>query len=474
MKKIIYVFLALILTSTISCKKFLTEQPYDFIAEANFYKTEGDANAALNGAFNIMQLQQLYGRTIWILTELTGELMKLGGVVTGRPELYNQTFTSTNGEIGNWWNNIYVMINRANDVIKNVEGISMDQTKKANIIGNARFLRALGYFDLVRSFGPVPLLTTPTTATSDLKPTRAPIAAVYTQIIEDLKYAQANCYSEDKIPASEKGRASSGAATALLAKVYLTRASSTAAEPTDYQNALAECNKIIALSPAIYTLIPFADIFDPEKENTNKEVIFAVQFDLPPSTGNITPRMHLPKAVNSEGNESFYAENSFATSYAPTDNRRNATVLPIANSPNYWFSKFQDPKRSGNNARNNQILLRYADVLLMQSEALNQINSADPNKFNGINQVRARAGLTPLTFVTTVTKDDFINALVQERAWEFAAEGLRRFDLLRLNRLKQVQKTVHNITLEDKYLLFPIPESELALNPNLTQNPGYK
>ena len=474
MKKINIILAVLVVIGTASCKKFLKEDAYDFVSADKFYKSEGDANAALNGVYNILQLQQYYGRTVWIVNDLTGDQMKVGLPQTNRPELYSQTYTSTNGEISNWWNNAYVMINRANDVIGNVENSAIAAPAKNNIVGNAKFLRALAHFDMLRSFGDVPLLIKATEATDQLKIPRTPIKTVYTQIIEDLKYAEANCTPEAQIPAASKGRVSSGAASALLAKVYLTRASGAAAEGSDYQDALTACNKVIAAGASVYTLLPFADVFNPDKKTANKEEIFAVQFGLPPSTGTITPRMHLPKAVAPfDGNEAFYVENAFALSYAATDIRKNATLAVVPGTSNFYYLKFTDPQRQGNNARNNWVIIRYADVLLMQSEALNQINSGDVNKFTGINAVRARAGLTPLSLATTPGKEDFITALVDERGWEFAAEGQRRYDLLRLGRMKQQQLKLHNIVLEDKYLLMPIPETERTLNENLTQNPGF-
>ncbi|WP_342328338.1 RagB/SusD family nutrient uptake outer membrane protein [Pedobacter sp. FW305-3-2-15-E-R2A2] len=474
MKKIMILLAVMVLMTTVSCKKFLQEDPYDFISKDKFYKTEADANAALNGVISIMQLQQYYGRTVWVVNDLTGDQMKVGLPQTNRPELYSQTYTSTNGEISNWWNNSYVLINRANDMIGNVAGGPIAEGAKNNLLGNARFLRALAYFDLVRSFGEVPLLLKATEGTDDLRPSRSPLKAVYEQIVLDLKFAEANCVTEDKIPAALKGRVSSGAASALLAKVYLTRASGAAAIATDYQDALAACNKVIALSPGVYTLLPFAEVFNPDKKAANKEEIFTVQFGLAPNVGTITPRMHLPKAVAPfDGNEAFYVENAFALSYSSTDLRKAATIGVVPNTANFYYLKFTDPSRQGNSARNNWVILRYADVLLMQSEAMNQINSADPNKFNGINAVRNRAGLLPLSMVTTPGKDEFVTALVEERGWEFAAEGQRRYDLLRLGRMKQQQLKLHNIVLDDKYLLMPVPETERTLNPNLSQNTGF-
>ena len=455
----------------VSCEKFLEEKPYDFIGGANFYKTEGDANAALNGVFSSLQPQTYFGRTSWLVTELSGDLMRVNATLADRDNLYAQTFDANNGEIGNWWNSSFNLINRANDVIKNVPNITMDETRRNNIVGNARFLRAMAYFDLVRSFGNVPLILNPTEDLSSLKPARNSVTEIYTQIIEDLKYAETNCTAENLIPTSAKGRVSTGAASALLAKVYLTKATTAAKEASDYTNSLAASNKVI--NSGLYALGAYADVFDVTKEN-NKDHIFSIQFDLPPNVGNIVVRMHLPAGLNGTG--SFVVEKSFEDSFNATSDIRKALTLKkeTTTSLNAYYSKFADPLRQTNNARNNVLITRYADVLLLQSEALNEINAIDANKLTGINAVRTRAGLSALLLTNVLTRDLFVDALVQERAWEFSAEGHRRFDLLRLGRYKQRQLAVFNRTVADKYLLFPIPQTEIDLNPNLKpQNPGF-
>jgi hypothetical protein len=470
MKKYILIMAGLMSITMVSCENFLEEKPYDFIGNANFYKTEGDANAALNGAFGALQPQQYFGRTSWLVTELSGDLLRVNASLADRDNLYAQTFDASNGEIGNWWNNSYNLINRANDVIKNVPNIPMDIPRRNNIVGNATFLRAMGYFDLVRSFGSVPLIINPTVDLSDLKPSRTPIAAIYNQIIEDLKYAEANCTAENLIPASAKGRVSTGAASALLAKVYLTKATTTAKEPSDYTNSLTASNKVI--NSNLYVLGAYADVFDVTKEN-NRDHIFSVQFDLPPNVGNIVVRMNLPAGLNGTG--SFVVEKAFEDSFLSGDIRKALTLRKeTPNSANAYYLKFSDPLRQTNNARNNVLITRYADVLLLQSEALNEISAIDVNKLTGINAVRRRASLPDLLLANVLTKDAFVDALVQERAWELSLEGHRRFDLLRLGRYKQRQLAVFNRTVADKYLLFPIPQTEIDLNPNLLpQNPGF-
>jgi len=458
-----------------SCQSFLDEKPYDFLTPANFYQNEADAVAALNGVFSALQPQAYYGRTTWLISELPGDGMTTVATSGERFELFNNSFTTTNSEISNWWVNTYRMINRANDVIGKVPAVSMDATRKNAILGNARFLRAMGYFDLVRCFGDVPL---PLTATSgpadDVRPARAPLAQVYTQIIEDLKFAEANCLPENRITAGEKGRASSGAAAALLGKVYLTRASTSAAAATDNQDALSALNRVI--SSNLYSLLPvYSDVFSPDKEN-GPEHLFSIQFDLPPNVGNITPRMHIPTSLAGFG--AFNVPTWLVNAYTAPDVRKAWNLSNATNASGtttqtlYWFNKFRDPLRVLNDSRCNWVVSRYADVLLMQSEALNNLNAADATKYQGLNAVRVRAGLAALP-TTATTKDAFVDILLQERALELCAEGYRWYDLTRLGRLKQRQLAVYNRTVSDQFLLFPIPQSEILLNPNLKQNPRY-
>jgi starch-binding outer membrane protein, SusD/RagB family len=189
MKKEILILFAVCLTAG-ACKKFLTETPYSILSTNNFYQSSGDAEVALNGVYATLTAQTYYGRTSWTVSELGGEDLTVpSNSSSDRITIGNYTATSSNGEVANWWNNIYSCINRANDVIEHVPGIAMDVATRNDIVGNARFLRALGYFELIRSFGDVPLLLTPTTATSSLFPPKTPVASIYPQIISDLQYA---------------------------------------------------------------------------------------------------------------------------------------------------------------------------------------------------------------------------------------------------------------------------------------------
>ena len=463
-----------------SCKKFLTETPYSLLSTNNFYQSAGDAQVALNGVFATLTAQTYYGRTSWTVSELGGEDLTVPSTSSSdRITLGNYTATSSNGEVANWWNNIYSCINRANDVIAHVPGISMDGPTKNDLVGNARFLRALGYFELIRSFGDVPLLLTPTTATSSLFPPKTPIATIYPQIISDLQYAEANCLNENQIPAANKGRVSSGAASTILAKVYLTRAATPGADPNDYSNALAECNKVI--NSGQYALLAnYKSIFDwTNKFPAIPENIFSIQFAEPPSVGNIIIRMLTSAKTTPAGSASFTVPAPFVATYIAADsirkhfsvtNKDKAANGTITTDPTWFYAKFSsDPTwtAQSNNSEANWIITRYADVLLMQSEALHFINPADPNQFNGINAVRTRAGLTgayQLNFTTTPGPDDFITALLNERAWELCMEGHRRWDLIRLGRLQSALLAGKGVTAPSADPLLPIPLAQIALD----------
>jgi hypothetical protein len=482
MKKGLLLFSAVFLLFC-SCKKFLTETPYSLLSTNNFYQTAGDASVALNGVFGTLTAQTYYGRTSWTVTELGGEDLTVpSNSSSDRITLGNYTATSSNGEVANWWTNIYTMLNRANDVIANVPNIAMDTNSRNDIVGNARFLRALGYFELIRSFGDVPLLITPTSSTSNLFPQKTPVATIYLQIIGDLQYAEANCLIENQIPTANKGRVSSGAASSILAKVYLTRASTAAADPNDYSNALAECNKVIN-SGQYVLLANYKSIFDwTSKLPAKPENIFAVQFAEPPSVGNIIIRMLTSAKTTPAGSASFYPPTTFVNSYIAADSiRKNFSVTnkdksasgAISTDANYFYTKFNtDPTwtAQSNNSMANWIITRYADVLLMQSEALHFLNSLDPNQFNGINAVRTRAGLTganQLDFTSTPGPDDFITALLNERSWELCMEGHRRYDLIRLGRIQSALLAGKGVVVPSANPLLPIPLAQVALDPSL-------
>ncbi|MHA4809760.1 RagB/SusD family nutrient uptake outer membrane protein [Flavitalea flava] len=474
MKK--YIILTAVIFTVVSigsCKKALTEKLHSTLTPNNFYRNEADAESAVNGVFSNMQFQPYYQRGVYLVNELPGDVFQPNNANSDRQELYTGKYTANNAVLNAWWLNSYVLIKNANEVIAYVPGISMDGAKRNNLTGNAYFLRGMAYYDLSTLYGAVPLLVDG--KNPELFPARKSADSVFQQIISDLKYAETNCWHIDGLPASDVGRVTSEAASAMLARVYLKRAASAFAKASDNQDALDACNKVIAYSaghPAVLSLSPvYQDIFSVDTKN-GPESIFAVQYGDPPNNINITNLMFDPESLG--GFASFLPLPAFVNSFDADDLRKAGNVGTVDNGVAY-ISKFRDPGVSpGSLGRNNWIILRFADVLLMQSEAMNNLNPADAGKFNGINAVRTRAGLGAklLSLSNTAGSDDFINALVNERLWEFATEGLRRNDLIRLKKFQQI-KAAGGFTIDENHLLMPIPQTELDVNPNLSQNKGY-
>ncbi len=464
-----------------SCKKGLDEVPEGFLTKDNAFTDASDAQSAVNGLLSALQPQAYYQRTIYIITECSGDaLQPIAGQTPERLEMFNITYNAGNVEIRNWWQNSYKLISRANDIIAYVPGIDMDETQKKNLLGNAYFLRGMAYFDLVRSFGDVPLMLKPVTSINDpnMYPARTDGGLVYKQVIEDLKYAEANCFPENKI--TLKGMVSSGAASAMLARVYLQRNSTQWKEATDNQNALDACNRVI--NSGVYKLLDnYADVFDCDKEN-GPEHIFSVQFGTNGSgtTQNIIVRMFSPAGLGGSG--SFLTTPQFFQKayFSAADTRKawNLSDFDGTKKVDPFIYKYRDAQwaKNSNNARNNWLILRYADVLMMQSEAMNNLNPADPAKFNGLNAVRKRAGLTApefqLNLTNTPNAQAFIDTLVNDRSRELCVEGHRRWDLLRLGKYKEVQQSLGH-KVEDYQLLLPLPQTELDANTALKQNPQY-
>lgn len=471
MKKIHLVLTAFFALTLTSCEKFLEEKPYDFLSENNFFKTEADIRTAINAVYRPYQEQSYYGRTVYLVGDLPGDQIQLLAVSGPRGELISYTFSNTNTEIANWWNNSYVVINRANDVLDNIKAnTALSAEKKAPLEAETRFLRALAYFSLVLGFGDVPMPLTATKAGADLQLPRSPRADVYKTIVADLQFAEANLPLESKIAAAEKGRPSKGAAAGLLARVLLTRAYLPFADAGDFKAVADRCAQLVDSKE--YRLLPnYADVFAVEKEN-GPEHVFSIQFDLPPNVGNVTPNMFLPLQLQGFG--SLPAQPEFVASFAKEDTVRSNTIflrrLSNVTLPNVWPYKYVDPLRIGNDSRVNWPVLRYADVLLMQSEALNQLSPGDPKKYEGINAVRARVKLAPVANLPD--KAAFADAVLNERKFELCFEGQRRWDLIRMGKLATLNGP-YGRKIEDKHVFFPIPQTELDLNPKLTQNPGY-
>ncbi|MEP6831947.1 MAG: RagB/SusD family nutrient uptake outer membrane protein [Gemmatimonas sp.] len=495
--------------------KFLTEVPYDFVGATNFYQNAGDALAAISGVYATFintTGDNYYGRNFVMLTEFPGDAVTCYLSATNERSLVdNYTFTPSHSYIYSVWQSAFGAINRANSVVDRVPGITMDATLKARIVGEAKFLRALNYFNLVRLFGGVPMHLTETTSLDSLALPRNTAAEVYTQIIKDLNDAIAALPAKATYTGSDIGRASKGAAKTLLAKVYLQRAGTGIGTAADFQLALTTANQVV--SDGGYSLVPdIATLFNLSNEN-NAEVIFDIQNTRQQGLGGRIGNHMVPRnsTWGASQNGSFEAEQPFYDSYDVADKRKTAlfvqsfpnksgaTVLYTAaataagtyGADTPYINKWIDPTLvTAGQEEPNYIVLRYADLLLMIAEASNEVNGG-PNAegLSAINLVRARAGLGPLT--ATLTKQQFKDAIFQERRWELAVEGPNAFfdsqrnwdwakarvaanmALGKAAAFKNSKFPKAEVAIVDKFKLMPIPQRAIDLNKLITQNPGW-
>lgn len=472
-----------------SCKKFLEEDPKALVSVSNFYKTQEDAIAAVNAIYGYLNSTStgstagVYHSTFWVIAGLSSDEMLNNQL--GAPDL-DQLATFTQGPQNNslleTWQMHYKTITIANIAIERIPGINMDATLRTRLVNEAKFLRGLMYFDLVRMFGDVPLLTK---EVEDLKPSRAPAADVYNLIIGDLTSAEA--LPADYPAGNGKGRATSGAAKSVLAKVYLTM--------KNYDKAASKALEVIN-SNQYQLWDDFGDVFKLSSRN-GKEAIFSVGFGDGGGAisfwevGQFNVRL-LPPALSEEGVENAQGWQiptlQLYNSYDADDRRRSVTFVTEVHNKNgttteirpyiqkYW-DRLAEPKANG--SFNDYPVIRYADVLLIYAEASNELDHPDV-ALEYINKIRKRARFDGTAYLNVLpdyvglSKEEFRAAVLQERRKEFVAEGQRWFDLARTGTLQTlVPLAKPGVVPQEKHYVFPIPQRERDLNENLSQNNGY-
>jgi hypothetical protein len=475
MKKILVIFLGISLFS--SCTS-LIESPDGLLTTDQFYKTESDALAGLTSVYNAALNNggiTMYNRLAHLAFEISSDDAVAGPRVTNADvrAMAALTHSSTNDRIDEFWKESYIAINRANIVIDRVPQINMDETLRTRIVNEAKFLRALMYFNLVRLWGDVPLVLAETGSLSKeaIHVERAPVEQVYQQIIKDLTDAEAlpNSFSN-----ADAGRATGGAAKSILAKVYLTR--------QEWEKAAAKSLEVIN-GPYKYDLFEnFADVFNVATKN-GKEHIFSAQCksnvngqgNRLASSATPTGIAGVASAGTDEPHPSVYAL------YSANDKRRDVTFFTSLVSPTTGatvrfeprFFKYFDMAQIVNPTESavNVPVIRFAEVLLIYAEAVNEVSGPTEAAYATINRVRARAGLDALE---NLSKSDFREAVYLERRIELMFEFQRWFDLLRTKRMVAALHAVGKTNATEKHYLHPIPQRERDLNPKLTQNPGWE
>jgi hypothetical protein len=404
-------------------------------------------------------------------------------------------FLPSTSNITNLYNSLYQQLVNVNTVLVTLPSANLDESVRSNFEGQAKFIRAYLYFQLVQHFGDVILLTEPITQpASAWTYARSPASEVYDLIKSDLTTAVSILPSTQE--SSEIGRVTKGAALSLLGKVYLTQ--------KDYSNAVSTLEQVLSMG---YSLLPsYALVFDPTFKN-NSESIFDIQFqgnnDLGESSGftyNFYPRlsdgMVIPFPGISGGGWNIPSLEMIG-SYEDGDLRKDVSLAEgYYDKDNNWVAvpfikKYYHDHNIEGRPDDNWPVIRYADVLLMLAEAINE-GSGPNSAYTYLNQVRERAGLAPLD---GLDKESFRTAVLKERRIELAFENHRWFDLKRtntpeematiLNAYGEIEKenpttsrggfgfTASEYSFQPHEYLFPIPDTEIMINKDLTQNPGY-
>lgn len=462
MKKILVLASLATLLMTSCGDSFFDLEPASSVTIDKVYKTASDYNVAVIGCYSKLQSQVNFYTEC---CEYRSDNLSLGAPTAGTQDRYDiDHFTEkpSNGILSSYWANFNNNVYRCNLLLDQIDGANFAEDLKKQYKGEAMFIRALNYFNMYRIWGGVPATKHVVSAAEALKVARYSDEQMFDLIAGDLKEIVDNNYLPETYSSADMGRATSGAAKALLGKVYLTF------------HKWTEAKDILSQLIGKYQLVsPIAQVFNVDNKNNN-EIIFAVHFN---------------KEIEGEGHSFWYNltnasddtnQTSSLLNTFPTGDARKDLITYVQVEKNVrLMNKFYDTKSpTFKTVGNDQILLRYADVLLMYAEALNEIQydaSEGSLALKYLNAVRQRAGISNLTAKQLPTQEKFRKGILVERQREFPYEGQRWFDLVRMGFAKSVMAE-NGVEIKDYQLLFPIPQQEIEKVGNksiLWQNPGY-
>jgi starch-binding outer membrane protein, SusD/RagB family len=451
---------AAVLAIASSCDSTLNVQPTNAVSDENAIVDAVSARSALAGAYDALQEDYYYAEPFITINELLSDNADHSGTFTSYVEADDNLLTANNDHAQHFWEDVYLGIGRANVLIEKVPSVAgLTDEEKNEIIGEAHFLRALHYHNLVKQYGGVPLRTTPVTNIQEASNvTRATVAEVYTQILADLTQAEA-LMTVDR----ETRAGSIGGVRALRARVLLYQASP---GPTGLNTGrwdLADAAATAMLGMPGYALAAtYPELFSPTGGNTAED-IFRVRFT--DQDANSIGYYFTIKGLG--GRYELAPTSNIRNGYEPGDARRTWSIKVDPNrATRFYISKF--PTVAGTEHPH---VIRLAEVYLIRAEArAMQGNLA--GAVGDYNVLRVRAGLAPHVLGVDVlaTQDAVLAAVRKERRLELAFEGDRWPDLVRSNLAVSV------MALSDRpgQVLFPIPQSERDVTtPPLDQNPGY-
>jgi hypothetical protein len=478
------------------CSDFLEESdPSNFTVE-NYFTQPAHARSSVNAIYAPLRepLNSGFGGGAWMMPEFA-----TGLAATDLGQAVNSYFikdlrnTSDNGYGQTYWTSYYRGIANANLSIQKIPSITMNEAEAKALMGEAYFLRAWYYFNLVRMFGSIPLVTEPVDLESEqLRPTQASPEDVYNLIVQDLQTAEAS-----GLPWTDpSGKVSMGAVKSLLSQVYLTMAGYPLQKGASHYELAAKKAEEVIDSKQFKLFASYNDFHDPSKKNI-EENIFMIQFktQILPSNWQVSI-IPYNKNISQYSDETggIYATGDFVKSYDPADLRakeKQFFFTKFTNEANrnqevdlggYFIYKHFDmvAQTSSANSDLNWPVIRYAEVLLTYAEASNEVSGPTAKAYEAVNAIRTRAQLPNLT---GLSKDLFREAVWRERWYELCFENITWFDMVRLRKAFNVKtkkfddyvghKFSYGPTLTQRELLFPIPTPEMRNNTNLRQNNGY-
>ncbi|SHJ62404.1 RagB/SusD family nutrient uptake outer membrane protein [Pseudozobellia thermophila] len=468
-----------------SCEDTLEEVPKDFVSKANFYKNADDAEAAIAGAYAGMQ-NDFFGITNYLMTELHGDYL-FGRGSQAPITIWDQILNQQNiGRCATNWSSFYNTINRANAVLENVPNIEdIDAGVRDRILAEAHFLRALCYFELVRGWGPVPIKTSESVDLSAIEAPREAESKVYELIVQDGLAAEEGLGEVG----SDTGRASKWAAKMLLAHVYLTI--------EDWDAAAAKAEDVINNGPfELITVEQADDFYKIFAVDTSSEDIMSMHHS--ETKGSTIPNYlhragNIPYNYSSGGVFAWLPDpNSFiGDEWDDNDLRKDFNLytqiqnaegewIPLPDTTPILFKKFIT-NTSGQSVYSVPIY-RFTEAFLFYAEASAMANGGPSAlALERLNMIKRRAygydpgSVSPVDYPPGMGSEEFQNAVLQERAYEFMIERRRWFDLKRTGKVKEAFAAAGKNVIDER-LLWPIPEDEINNNPAIgqsDQNPGY-
>lgn len=481
----------LFITAAVTSCKVIDQDPESQLSQNLFFETEEDAEAAIMAAYDGMQgLPQ----NIVIWGDIRADhLERQWGAGAGSNVglmFDNQNVITPDNSFSNW-REVYSIINRINNVIAFVPGISdkdagFTALERDRVVAEAHFLRALSYFYLVRVFGDVPIVTEPSVdASQDFKVKQSKAEDVLKLIEEDLTKARASIRVDYGNNASTRGRATVGAVRALYVDVAMWRAGFY--DQTEYYQKAADTAKAIMDTKGLYNLVSGKDWFSMFGTGNSGESIFELQFDFANQEFNGLNMTY----AGGRGNYWFDIDPEFKSNWISSDVRGEGATYFRAGA-GYWSTRDMIWKYIGLTVDTtsadiypknpnyrldaqsyaNFIIYRLADIILLRAEALNRISDGESQEaIDLLNMVRSRAGIPPASVTTADTMEEIEKAIIMERGLELAVEGKRWFDLMRT---ELVNELTENEIPKGNGWFMPVFRSELILNPNLVQNPYYK